>query len=197
MRIVGGKLKGRTLNLPKASHIRPTTDRVREAIFNILSHNDYSDLDGAFVLDLFAGTGALGFEALSRGAKYCLFVENEPNARAIIRQNIDAYALHGVTKIFRRDATNLGDTTNPAQYQFAFLDPPYRKGYCEKALAALDEGGWLEREALIIAEENAAVEITIPQNYSLLEKRTYGDTSIWFLRYSPQTPPIAAKGEPI
>src|SRR5438309_11547423 len=128
MRVVGGRLKGRSLASPSAREIRPTADRLRESLFNILAHAYGDPVDGARVLDLFAGTGALGIEAVSRGATFCLFVDNGAEARALLRQNVEALGLGGVTKVFRRDATNLGPAHPLDPFALVFLDPPYAKG---------------------------------------------------------------------
>src|SRR5581483_1287959 len=143
VRIVGGQLRGRPLAPPADDRTRPTSDRVREAVFNILAHGiPGSTLGGARVLDLFAGTGALGLEALSRGAGFCLFVEEDAQARALIRRNVEAFGLTGVTKIFRRDATDLGPAGRNGGYTLVFLDPPYGRGLAERALASAAAGGW-------------------------------------------------------
>jgi 16S rRNA (guanine966-N2)-methyltransferase len=164
--------------------IRPTSDRVREAIFNILAHGiEGCELEGARVLDLFAGTGALGVEALSRGARFCLFVEEDAEARALIRQNVEAFGLTGVTKIFRRNATDLGPVQGGAKYCLAFLDPPYGKGLVEQALASAASGGWLDAGALCVAEERKDAKIELPKDFALVDVRTWGDTSVSFLRY--------------
>src|SRR5687768_1048375 len=132
MRIVGGRLRGRVLAGPKSPAIRPTADRLRESLFNILAHAYGDPIDGARVLDLFAGTGALGLEAISRGAAFALFVDDGAEARALIRGNVDALGLGGVTRIFRRDATRLG-TAHPVEpFSLVFLDPPYGMGLAEK-----------------------------------------------------------------
>lgn len=183
MRIVAGAHKGRTLATPKGDSTRPTSDRVREAIFNVLQHNpENPGLAGANVLDLFAGSGALGLEALSRGAATCLFVDTDANARAIIRQNIEAMHLEGVARLFRRDATNMGPAKTRGQVSFVFLDPPYGKGLGERALHSLVAGNWLDDNAFIVLEERAGLEISWPENVTLGETRTYGDTAIHFAR---------------
>ncbi len=186
MRIVAGRFRGRSLQAPDDLSIRPTSDRVRESVFNILAHGiaDFS-LAGARVIDLFAGTGALGIEAVSRGAKYCLFVEEAPEARALIRKNVEALGLTGETRIFRRDATDLGPAGNMEPYALAFLDPPYGKGLGEKALAILAEGKWLTPGAVCVLEERAGLSVEIPSAFTVLDARTYGDTEIRFLRYEP------------
>ena len=135
MRIVGGRLGGRTLAGPKSQAIRPTSDRLRESLFNILAHAHGDPVTGARVLDLFAGTGALGLEAMSRGAAFTLFIDDGAQARALIRQNVEALGLGGITRIFRRDATRLGAAHPNEPFGLVFLEPPYRKGLAEKALA--------------------------------------------------------------
>jgi 16S rRNA (guanine966-N2)-methyltransferase len=168
--------------------VRPTSDRVRESLFNILAHGieDFS-FPGRRVIDLFAGTGALGIEALSRGAGYCLFVEEAPEARALIRRNVEALGLTGETRIFRRDATDLGPVVNAGPYDLAFLDPPYGKGLGEKALAGLADGGWLQPGAVAVLEERAGVEVRLPASFAIVDRRTFGDTEIRFLRFARST----------
>ena len=187
MRIVGGKFRGRAITAPKHEGLRPTADRVRESLFNILEHGveDFA-LEGARVIDLFAGTGALGLEALSRGAVFCLFVEGSPEARALIRDNIEALQLTGATRIFRRDATDLGPAGTMAPFGLAFLDPPYGKGLGERALVSLAEGGWLVPGAAIVVEERADAEIGLPPGYVEIDRRTWGDTQALIARYQPQ-----------
>ena len=183
MRVVAGRFRGRALQAPDDMSIRPTSDRVRESVFNILTHGiDGFSLNGARVIDLFAGTGALGIEAVSRGAGYCLFVEEAPEARALIRKNVEALGLTGETRIFRRDATDLGPAGNMEPYDLAFLDPPYGKGLGEKALRALADGKWLTPGAVAMLEERAGTSVDIPATFELLDTRGYGDTEIRFLR---------------
>jgi 16S rRNA (guanine966-N2)-methyltransferase len=185
MRIVAGTLRGRPLAGPKHEGLRPTSDRVREAVFNILAHGSASvEIEGAVVLDLFAGTGALGIEALSRGATYCLFVEEDADARALIRRNVEAMGLTGITKIWRRDATDLGPSGKLAPARLAFLDPPYGKGLSEKALAALALGGWLAPGAIAIVEERAGIDVAVPPGYAEVDRRSWGDTQALFVRWS-------------
>jgi 16S rRNA (guanine966-N2)-methyltransferase len=185
MRIVGGKFRGRTLAAPESQSIRPTTDRVRESLFNILSHTDGFEFDGARVLDLFAGTGALGIEALSRGAKFCLFVDEGAEARGLIRDNMEVLALNGCSKLFRRDATGLGPTGTMGEFDLVFADPPYRKGLGEKALQSAAEGGWLKPGALIVLEEAADVPVNLPQGFAAFDERIYGETIIRLVRWLP------------
>lgn len=186
MRVVGGQFRGRPLATPKDERLRPTSDRVREAVFNILLHGvpDVS-LEGAKVLDLFAGTGALGIEALSRGAASCLFVEQDAEARGLIRRNIEAFGLAGVTKIFRRDATDLGPAGNRDQFTLLFADPPYGRGLAEKALAAASQGGWLADGAIAVVEEAERSELTLPDPFEVIDRRVWGGTQVVFARYEP------------
>ncbi len=184
MRIVGGTLRGRALASPKHEGVRPTSDRVRESVFNILTHgiSDFT-LEGAKVLDLFAGTGALGLEALSRGGGTCLFVEEDADSRALIRRNIEAFGLTGVTRVFRRDATSLGPAGKHAGFTLAFLDPPYGKGLAERALASAAGGGWLADGAVIVIEERSDAVIALPAGFEQIDRRTYGDTQVVFARW--------------
>lgn len=185
MRIVAGRFRGRAIATPKHEGLRPTSDRVRESLFNVLAHGvEGFVLDGARVIDLFAGTGALGLEALSRGAGYCLFVEDSAEARGLIRTNVEALQLTGATRIYRRDATDLGPAGTLAPFALAFLDPPYGKGLAERALAALADGGWLVAGAIIVVEERASVTVALPSAYAELDRRTYGDTQVLIARYS-------------
>jgi 16S rRNA (guanine966-N2)-methyltransferase len=184
MRIVGGTLRGRALASPKHEGLRPTSDRVREAVFNILMHGTLGfSLEGVKVLDLFAGTGALGLEALSRGAATCLFVEEDADSRALIRRNIEAFGLTGITRIFRRDATSLGPAGKHAGFTLVFLDPPYGKGLAEQALASAAAGGWLADGAVIVVEERKGTAVTLPEGFTEIDRRTYGDSQVLFARW--------------
>ena len=182
MRIVGGRLRGRALAAPKSQAIRPTSDRLRESLFNILAHAYGDPVDGARVLDLFAGTGAIGIEAVSRGAAYALFVDDGVEARALLRQNVETLGLGGVTRIFRRDATRLGPCHPLEPFSFVFADPPYGKGLGEQALASAREGGWLKSGALVVVEEAADAGFNAPDGFEELERRKYDDTEFVFLR---------------
>jgi 16S rRNA (guanine966-N2)-methyltransferase len=184
MRVVGGKLRSRPLAAPKSNAVRPTSDRLREALFNILTHSYDDPVTGARVLDLFAGTGALGIEAVSRGAAYALFVDDGVEARALLRDNVEALGLGGVTRIFRRDATKLGPAHPIEGFSLLFLDPPYGKGLAEKALLSAREGGWLKSEALIVVEEAADAGFSPPEGFKEIERRKYDDTEFTFLRNS-------------
>ena len=183
MRIVGGRLKGRVLHAPASRAIRPTSERLRESIFDILAHR-HDAVEGARVVDLFAGSGALGIEALSRGADFALFVDNGAEARALLRANIEALALGGVTRVWRADAARLGKAPAGPPFTLAFLDPPYEKGLAGPALAALCEGGWLAANALVVVEEAAKAEIAAPQGLTLVDERVYGETRIAFFAAS-------------
>jgi 16S rRNA (guanine966-N2)-methyltransferase len=182
MRIVGGRLGGRTLAAPKGHAIRPTADRLRESLFNILAHGYGDPVAGARVLDLFAGTGALGIEALSRGGKFALFVDEGAEARALIRANVETLGLGGVTRVFRRDATQLGAAHPIEPFAVVFADPPYAKGMAERALASAGAGGWLATTALAIVEDTVGAFIA-PQGFDELDRRAYDDTELTFVRY--------------
>jgi 16S rRNA (guanine966-N2)-methyltransferase len=186
MRIVAGKFRGRALAAPDDASIRPTSDRVREAVFNMLAHGAAAmDLAGAHVLDLFAGTGALGIEAISRGAAQCLFVDDGAEARGLIRDNVEAFGLTGVTKVFRRDVTALGDAGKYGPFHLALLDPPYGKGLGERALISARAGGWLAPDATIMLEERRDVHVVLPAGFVLIDRRTWGETQAIFARVTP------------
>src|SRR3569623_1038792 len=165
MRIVGGKFRGKALTSPDDDSIRPTADRTREAVFNILASRIGVNLDGLRVLALFAGTGALGLEALRRGAAHVLFVDPGTEARGHIRDHIEAFVAGGVTKLLRRDATSLGPAGTMGPVDLVFLDPPYGMGLGEKALLALKEGGWLKPETVIVLEEGSDVTVNVPNGF--------------------------------
>jgi 16S rRNA (guanine966-N2)-methyltransferase len=182
MRIVGGTWRGRALKGPNTSDVRPTSDRLREAIFNVLAHAYDDACSGARVIDLFAGTGALGIEAMSRGAQFALFVDDSPEGRSLIRANVETLGLGGTSKIFRRDATKLGQMPPQDRFTLAFLDPPYGRSLVEPALVELRDGGWLAKEALCIVEESGDTKLALPEGYELLERRDYGETQVVILR---------------
>jgi 16S rRNA (guanine966-N2)-methyltransferase len=182
MRVVGGRLRGRTLAGPRSQAIRPTADRLRESLFNILHHAYGDPISGARVLDLFAGTGALGIEALSRGAAFALLVDDGAEARALLRENTTTLGLGGVTKIFRRDATKLGPVAPLEPFSLAFLDPPYGRSLAETSLASAHAGGWLTPDALIVVEESVKSTFAAPEGFSELERRRYDDTEFVILR---------------
>ena len=188
MRIVSGDFRGKALITPTGDNTRPTSDRARQAIFNILEHAPWSDgvRDGR-VIDLFAGSGALGFEAISRGASFCLFVETDEAARGAIRDNVDAMHLFGRTRVHRRSATDLGvrpGADGPA-FDLAFLDPPYAKGLGEEALARLAAGGWLADGAIVVFERGASEPDFDAPGYEKLDVRDYGAARVHFLRALP------------
>jgi 16S rRNA (guanine966-N2)-methyltransferase len=182
MRVVGGRLRSRPIAGPKSDALRPTGDRLREALFNILAHAYGDPVTDARVLDLFAGTGALGIEAISRGASYALFVDEGVEARALLRGNVETLGLGGVTRIFRRDATRLGPAHPLEPFTLVFADPPYGQGLAEKALTSAREGGWLKPGALIVVEEAADAGFMAPEGFDELERRQYDDTELIFLR---------------
>ncbi len=183
MRIVGGEFRGRGLATPNSNDIRPTTDRTRESLFNILSHSYPETLQGARVLDLFAGTGAVGLEALSRGCRQALFVEMGAEGRGLLRTNIEALGLTGRARVFRRDATDLGLAGTVEPFHFLFADPPYGKGLGEKALASAAAGGWLVPGALAVLEERADVHPVLQDGFDFIDDRLFGDTKMHFYRY--------------
>lgn len=192
MRITGGLFGGRGLKAPDDMRVRPTADKTRQAIFNILTHHDFGEfaLAEARAIDLFAGTGALGIEALSHGAAYCLFVDDSAESRALIRENVEALRLTGASKIWRRDASRLGERPAGAggPFDLAFLDPPYRKGLIAPALASLDAGGWLSPHAVIVAEAAADEDIPMTDGFFRLDERHYGDSRVAFLRLKDPAP---------
>ncbi|CAN7558033.1 16S rRNA (guanine(966)-N(2))-methyltransferase RsmD [Ensifer sp. ENS07] len=183
MRIVGGEFRGRSLATPKSNDIRPTTDRTRESLFNILSHSYPNALDGTRVLDLFAGTGAVGFEALSRGCRHALFVEQGVEGRGLIQTNVETLGLQGRAKVFRRDATSLGGVGTMEPFHLVFADPPYAKGLGEKALESAAIGNWLVPGALVILEERADVQPAPVAVFENLDVRVFGDTRMHFYRF--------------
>jgi 16S rRNA (guanine966-N2)-methyltransferase len=191
VRITGGAIGGRTLLAPEGDRVRPTSDKVRQAVFNILAHGDLAlELGGARIADLFAGSGALGLEAISRGASFCLFVDDNAQSRALIRENVEAFGLTGSTKIWRRDATDLGPMSPGAggPFDLVFLDPPYRKGLIAPALKSLRGGGWLATDALLVAETAADEDVPPTEGFTALDARVYGETRVMFLRTLPPSP---------
>lgn len=185
MRIVAGRFRGKSLQTPEGEATRPTSDRARQAVFNILEHAAWSPgLSGRRVIDLFAGSGALGLEALSRGAEFCLFVETDDRARGAIRENIEAFGLFGATRLHRRDATDLGPRPGSAgpAFDLAFLDPPYRKGLGERTLNALLAGDWLSPGAVIVFETAADEAVEPPPGLTRLDERDYGAARVLFLK---------------
>lgn len=182
MRIVAGRFKGHVLAAPKSDAIRPTSDRLRETVFNVLAHAYDDPVAGARVLDLFAGTGALALEAISRGAAFALLVDEGAEARGLIRTNTDALGVGGLTRIFRRDATKLGPAKPLEPFSLVFCDPPYGRGLAEKALASALEGGWLDAGALVLVEEATSAAFVFPAGITEIERRDYGDTRLFIGR---------------
>jgi 16S rRNA (guanine966-N2)-methyltransferase len=183
MRIVGGRFRGRALKGPASDVIRPTSDRLRETIFNILAHAYDDPVAGARVLDLFAGTGAMGLEALSRGAAFALFVDDSAAARGLIRENVEALGVGGQSRLFRRDATRLGPATPNEPFTLVFCDPPYGKGLAERAIAACAEGGWIVPAGLVVIEEAQGAEVALPPAFGEIDRRDYGETKLLFARF--------------
>jgi len=182
MRIIGGKFRGKVLTSPEDDSIRPTADRTRESVFNILASRLGASFDGLRVLDLFAGTGALGLEALSRGASHVTFVDTGADARGLIRDHIEAFGAGGVAKLLRRDATALGEAGTMGPVDLVFLDPPYGKGLAEQALVSLRNGGWLKPETLLVLEESSEVPVMLPDGFVLDDRREYGAAAVHFIR---------------
>jgi 16S rRNA (guanine966-N2)-methyltransferase len=194
LRIIAGRHKGRAIAAPEGDQTRPTSDRARQAIFDIIAHAPWSPgLAGTRVIDLFAGSGALGLEALSRGAAFCLFVETDEAARGAVRRNIEALNLFGETRLHRRDATALG--MRPASagppFDLAFLDPPYNAGLAAPAIQALDAGGWLAPAALVVLERSALEARPDLPDYEILDERLWGAAQVLFARAAgrPPAPP--------
>lgn len=182
MRIIAGKFRGKTLLSPSDDSIRPTSDRARESVFNILASRLSPNFDGLKVLDLFAGTGALGLEALSRGAMSVVFVDTGAEARGLIRDHIEAFGAGGTTKLLRRDATALGPAGTMGPMDLVFLDPPYGKGLGEQALASLRDGNWLAKDATLMLEESVDVPVELPAGFVLDDRRDYGAAAVHFIR---------------
>lgn len=187
MRIVAGKFKGRALSAPKGANTRPTSDKARQAMFNVLEHAAWAlPLDGARVADLFAGSGALGFEAISRGAGFCLFVETDAAARGTIRDNIEALQLFGMTRLHRRSATDLGEKPAKlgAPFNLVFLDPPYDRGLAPPALTGLIEGNWVTDDALAVLEVAADEDVPDIPGWAPVDERIWGAAKVVFLKRS-------------
>jgi 16S rRNA (guanine966-N2)-methyltransferase len=183
MRIVAGALRGRPIRTPPGEATRPTSDRARQAVFNILEHAAFSPgLDGRRVIDLFAGSGAIGLEALSRGASACLFVETAEPALSAIRSNLETLGVEQRARILRQDATRLARRLEEeAPFDLAFLDPPYGQGLGETALMALKAGGWLAKDAVAVLERGAdAGELELP-GFQAVDERRYGAAAVLFL----------------
>jgi 16S rRNA (guanine966-N2)-methyltransferase len=189
MRVVGGRLRGRAIAAPRSKAIRPTADRLRESLFNILVHRFDDPVTGARVLDLFAGTGALGIEALSRDAAFALFIDEGAEARALLRENVAALGLGGTSKIYRRDATKLGEAHPVVPFSLAFLDPPYGQELATAAMNSARAGGWLTPDALIVVEEATKAQFATPEGFREEDRRRYDDTEFIFSRLSESQSP--------
>jgi 16S rRNA (guanine966-N2)-methyltransferase len=179
VRIVGGEFRGRQLAAPESRDIRPSSDRLRETLFDILMHRYADHVRGARVLDLFAGSGALGLEAISRGAASALFVDDGVEARGLLRRNIEALGLTGRTKIFRRDAADLGKAGTVEPFRLVFADPPYGKGLGQSAAS----GGWLVPGAIAVLEEAAKAELPAVPGFEALDSRRVGDSNLTFFSF--------------
>ncbi len=186
MRIIGGSHKGRRLDAPDGRTVRPTADRAREALFNILSHSDALDLDGARVVDCFAGSGALGLEALSRGADQVFLVDKHPATLAILHSNVAMLKETARAHVIRADATHLPLATIPCH--LGLLDPPYHSDLAGPCLDSLDRGGWLCPQALVVAEVAAAENLAPPAAFTITDERIYGAARFVFMIYRPQPP---------
>lgn len=186
MRIISGEFRGRTLEAPRGEEIRPTSDRVREALFNVLAHGlaDWT-LTGARVLDVFAGTGALGLEALSRGAKFCQFIDESADARGLVRTNADKLGAIGRCKIWRRDATDMGRCAPLPPFDLVFVDPPYGRGLGAKAMTSLVSGGWLSSNPIVVFEESVETPVIVPKGLVERDQRCWGDTRVCFYGLTP------------
>ncbi|MGH6850028.1 MAG: 16S rRNA (guanine(966)-N(2))-methyltransferase RsmD [Methylocella sp.] len=180
MRIVGGRLRGRALKSPGSDAIRPTSDRLRETVFNILAHSYGNPVGGARVIDLFAGTGAMAIEALSRGADFALLMDQSARACAIVRANFAALDIGGAARILRGDASKIGAAPGGASFSLAFLDPPYGKGLVPPTLNALRDGCWLGNNALVVIEDRVGAEVALPDGFVLRETRRFGVTQVVF-----------------
>ena len=187
MRIVAGKFKGRAIVAPEGQGTRPTSDRARQAVFNVLEHASWAEpLHGARIMDVFAGSGALGFEAISRGAVFCVFVEIDDEARGAIRENADAYGVMGATRVHRRSAIEMGvrPGSDGEAFDVAFLDPPYGKGLGEQSLQRLLDGDWLKPGAIVVFERGSDEPDIDTPGYDRLDARDYGAARVLFLRRS-------------
>ncbi|MGX1309660.1 16S rRNA (guanine966-N2)-methyltransferase [Amorphus suaedae] len=192
MRIVGGRFRGKRLSAPPGLSTRPTTDRLRETVFNVLQHAYGDPVEGARVLDLFAGTGAVGLEALSRGAKFTLFVEESAGARGVLRENAETLGLTGLVRIWRRDATKLGPAGTLAPFDLCFADPPYGRGLGTAAFASARAGGWLKPGALCVLEETIKDQVDALEGFTLVERREYGETAVTFFELDDGVAPEPA-----
>lgn len=186
MRIVGGSHRGRTLVAPAGRDVRPTSDRAREGIFNILAHSiDWDGFDGLTVLDIFCGSGALGLEAMSRGATHGVFIDNDPASLKSVKTNAVSLGLARDITPLKLDATRLAPPPRiaGAPLKLAFMDPPYGAKLADTTLLALGNKGWLAPDALMIVEIGKDDELVVPRAFQSLDQRTYGAAQIHFLKY--------------
>jgi 16S rRNA (guanine966-N2)-methyltransferase len=181
MRIVGGQFRGRRLETPKDDRIRPTSDRAREAIFNLLSHNAPAALDGTSVLDLFAGSGALGFEALSRGAADVTFVDKESSSLALARRNADMLGVEDRARFVRSDIMRIGTAREASA--LVFCDAPYGKGLTQIALARALDNGWVADEATLVIEVGGEEDLVLPPALAVVTERVYGAATVVIAAY--------------
>ncbi len=182
MRIVGGQHRGREIFSPRGHHVRPTTDRTREALFDVLGHARVPLPEGAVVLDVFAGTGALGLEAFSRGAAHVLFIENHRDSLKFLKRNVSVLDAGERTAVLRRDALHPGTPpASPGPAALAFLDPPYGEGLAAPALTALAAHGWFADGAVAVVELTAREDFTAPEGMTMTDERAYGETRLLFL----------------
>lgn len=179
MRVIAGTHKGRRLCTPKGKETRPTSDRLRESVFNILAHRWPDHLVGAMVADIFAGSGAMGIEALSRGAKYAVFVEKHTAGRDLISRNLQTMGLAGKAQVIEGDARKLPQLE--VAFDLVLMDPPYRRGLGEAALEALQQAGWLRQGTLVVLEASADENLDIPPGYKVRDRRAQGDSQVIFL----------------
>jgi 16S rRNA (guanine966-N2)-methyltransferase len=187
MRIIGGKFKGRTLNAPPGRYVRPTSDRAREGIFNILTHSvDWNGFDGETVLDVFSGTGALGLEAMSRGAVHGVFIDNDPASLNCLRSNANILGETCNITPLNLDVTRLAPPPRivGAPLRLAFLDAPYGSNLTDQSLLGLSDKGWIANAGIVIVETGKDEELTIPRQFEILKTRTYGTAQITFLKFS-------------
>lgn len=194
MRIVGGRHKGRRLAAPAGRDTRPTADRAREALFNILAHSPHVRLSGAVVADCFSGAGGLGLEALSRGAAHVTFVDSGAPALAAIRANIDSLGEQAAATVVRADATRLPPAARPCD--LVLLDPPYHSGLVLPCLNSLGARGWLENQALVVVEVAAAEDIALPDGFTELDRRTYGAAKFVLAVFAAAPGAASGKGDP-
>jgi 16S rRNA (guanine966-N2)-methyltransferase len=192
IKIIAGKHRGRSLATPEGLTTRPTSNRARESLFNILAHANWRDADvhggtsalvDACVLDAFAGSGALGLEALSRGAAHATFLDNDATAIKLIGENIRKLGEAGAAKVVRADATR--PPTSRQGCDLVFLDPPYRSDLAAPALTALAEAGWLNKGAVATVELAATEDLVVPPGFETIDERRYGAAKIVIVRYQP------------